>query len=559
MSYDNKDSRVEMTPEAAQEKKKQAEALCRKQDVLEAERKVTENTWQECLQYIIPRKGDVISTRPAGDKRGNELFDSTAIHSNELLAAALHGMLTNPAQKFLELFMGDPDLDGDEDIRKWCQLTSDKMFNILNNSNFQTEIHEIYLDLGAIGTSALFVGSHDKNVVHFSARAMKEMYIDEDNLGRIDTAHRKFQWKLRQIVQEFGEKSLTSELLRKYKDGVEEPFNILHAVYPMMDEKKHDHPKKHTYASCYLLQDQQHYLSEDGFRLFPYAIPRWTKTSGEKYGRGPGQSMLPDIKMVNVMMETTLQGGQLTAAPPFAVTDDAVIGRVRLTPFGMTVVKKNSGDEPIRSLITNARVDFGYQAVEDIRGRIRAGFYIDQFQMSDGPQKTAQEVMQRTEENLRLMGPVLGRQHFEFLDPVTMILFDHMDRAGLVPQMPPKLVEALKKGKAIQVRYSSLIARAQRMAEGQNLTRALSIAGPVIQAIPETLDLIDGDKALKYIFNIYGVPAEMERPAREISDRRKSRAAANEKAAQQAEEQHKADIASKVMPGAAQLAQAEAQ
>lgn len=530
--------------------KREANEVIKIHDGLKSARQVTEDHWQECMTYIVPRKGDITSSRQAGQKVGQELFDSTAINANELLAAALHGMLTNPAIRFFELVFGDPALDRDEEVKKWLEEVSDRMFVLMNNSNFQTEIHEIYIDLGSIGTACLFIGEHPNTVVHFGARAMKEIYIRENNLGLIDQVNREFKWKARQIVQEFGEDKVHPFVRKKYQEGREDDFTIVHETKPISDELKKDNPKKHAFSSKYVLKEEAIVLSRDGFREFPYAVPRFSKTSGEQYGRGPGMSALPDIKMVNKMMETTLQGAQITVSPPFEVEDDSVIGKLRLTPGGLVV--RRPGSNPMKALVTNANIDFGYQAVEDVRKRIRSAFYVDQLQLNEGPQMTAAEVFQRTEEKLRLMGPVLGRQHFEFLRPVVERVFAIMVRRGLVPQPPAKI-----QGKKFDVRYSSLVARAQRMSEGQNLTRALSVAGPIINAIPEALDLLKGDEAVKHVFDTYGVPHRLFRDEREVQKIRDGRDKANQELVEQQKQAHAAEMASKVAPGAAQLMQAQ--
>lgn len=541
-----------MSANISQEERKEAEQFLKRHEKLKSDRTNFESVWQECMDYITPRKGDVLSTNVPGEKRGHDLFDSTAILSNQLLAAALHGMLTNPAVRFFELILNDPNNSGSEEVKEWLQDVAEKMFMVLNNSNFQTEIHEIYIDLGSIGTACLFIGDHAKSLVHFAARPIKEIFVDEDNLGRIDTVNREFKWKLRQIVQEFGESNLNEWIVKKYKEGCEDEFTIVHSTCPM-DEYDGDkgYKQKWPTKSVYTLKDEPMILNRSGFYEFPYAVPRWTKTSGEKYGRGPGMDTLPDTKMVNKMMETTLKGAQITVAPPFMVTDDGVIGRVRLTPHGLTVVRQMN-EAPIRPLMTDARIDFGYQAVEDVRKRIRSGFYVDQLQLNEGPQMTAAEVMQRTEEKLRLMGPVLGRQHFEFLRPVIERVYKMMERKGMISP-PPKVIAE----KGFDVRYSSLVARAQRMSEGQNLTRAISVAAPIINAKPETLDNLNGDEALKHVFDVYGVPQKLMNKAKDVKEIRDARAKANAQIAQQQQELHQAELAQKVAPGAAQLQQAQ--
>jgi hypothetical protein len=518
---------------------------------------IWESTWQEIQDYIMPRKGDVVSQNVGGERRGEQLFDTTAIMANQLLAGALHGILTNASTKFFDLVMIPPDEAMNEipSVQDWLQDTSDRMFKVLNNSNFQTEIHETYIDVGGLGTACLFMGEHPDRIVHFSARPIKEIYIDENNEGLVDCVDRKFDWTARQLIQEFGAKNLPPEVLRKYNAGESQTFVVLHCTYPMGEDEYKAKGSYAKYKSAYVLMEPATILKESFFPEFPYAVPRWTKTSGETYGRGPGMDMLPDIKMVNKMMETLLQGAQKTVNPPLMVNDDGVIGKVRLTPGGLTVVRpfSTAGEAPIKPLITDARVDLGEQLVESVRTRIRSGFYVDQFQMPQIDRQTATEVSQRSEEQMRLMGPVLGRQHFELLSPLIARLFGIMSRRNLLKDAPDQV-----KGKKFGVRYSSLLARAQRVKEAELLQRAITTAAPLVNARPACLDNLDEDAAFLYTMDLYGVPRKIMRKDQEIKKLRDARQAAQEKAAQEAEQAHQADVASKMGPAAAQVMQAQA-
>ena len=286
---------------------------------------------------------------------------------------------------------------------------------------------------------------------------------------------------------------------------------------------------------------------------FPFAVPRWSKTAGELYGRGPGMEMLPDIKMVNEMMKTTIQGAQMTVNPAMMISDDGVLGKVRLTPKGLTIVRAGAKD-PIKPLITDAKIDFGIAMVNDVRARIREGFFVDQLQLSSGPQMTATEVNTRTEERLRLMGPVLGRQNFELLRPIIERVFGIMQRKKMFKEAPESIRE-----KKFDVRYSSLVAKAQRMSEGQNLLRAVGAIAPIIEIDPKVVDNLDGDAYYRYVMDIYGVPQRLLRKEDEIEKLRKERAAAEAKARAQQEMAAQADAAGKVLPGAAQMTTAQKQ
>ena len=539
------DASNEKTPQnQSEEDLKEATRIAKRWDQLETASVNWKTHWQECYENIVPRKEDVVSSRMPGDRRNSDLYDTTAVLANEMLASALHGMLTNPETRFFELTFGDPALDEDQSVKDWCQDSGDRMFRVLNNTNFQTEIYEIYVDIGAIGTACLYMGEHDENTIHFSARAMKECRIDENNLGLIDVVYRCFKWRAHQIIEEFGEDKVPSFILKANEKNSQDQFEVIHSVEPMDKESKAESKeigKSHAFKSTYVMKETKFLLKRDGFREFPYAVPRWSKTSGEIYGRGPGMAMLPDIMMVNAMMLTVIQGAQKTVDPPLMVQDDGVIGVVRLTPGGLTIVRP--GSDQIRPLITDARIDFGQQMVEDVRKRIRAGFYVDQLQLRDGPQKTAEEVRQLAEESLRLMGPVLGRQHFELLKPLITRLFGIMYRKNLLPQAPAKI-----QGKSFDVRYSSLIARAQRVMEAQNISRAMGIMEPLAQLKPEVLDVLDTDQLSREVWSIFGNKHKLLLSQRDLDKKRQAQAQAMAQAKQQQDQMHQAEVVNKSAP-----------
>ena len=66
-------------------------------------RSTWESHWQEVSDYMLPRKAEITKERARGDKRHTQIFDATAIHALELLAASLHGMLTSSANKWFSL------------------------------------------------------------------------------------------------------------------------------------------------------------------------------------------------------------------------------------------------------------------------------------------------------------------------------------------------------------------------------------------------------------------------------------------------------------------------
>jgi hypothetical protein len=215
--------------------------LFKRFDKLKSQRQNWEAHWQEVADYMMPRKADVTKTRSKGDKRTELIFDSSPLQALELLAASLHGMLTNPSTPWFTLRFKEEDMDGEDEAKEWLESATDVMYAAFNRSNFQQEIFELYHDLITFGTAAMFIDEDEEDLLKFSTRHINEMYIAENDKGKIDTIFRKFKLSARSAYQKFGDKASANILMKNQKDPYEE-VEILHVVYPRSDfnPKKQD-------------------------------------------------------------------------------------------------------------------------------------------------------------------------------------------------------------------------------------------------------------------------------------------------------------------------------
>ena len=134
---------------------------------------------------------------------------------------------------------------------------------------------------------------------------------------------------------------------------------------------------------------------------------------------------------------------------------------------------------------------------------------------------TATEVMQRREEQLRTLGPMLGRQNHEFLKPLVERVFGIMSRKKLFAPAP-----AIIQDSDLEVRYTSQIARVQETGDADNLTRVLGIIGPLAQANPTMLDNFDNDFIVRELVNKFGLPAGYLKSERVVAAKRTAEAEA---------------------------------
>jgi hypothetical protein len=473
--------------------------LNKRLSALKGDRSTWENYWEDLAKYNLPRKDNVYGSRIDGDQMNTFLYDSTSVHANELLASALHGMLTNPMTTFFAVSSGDLTIDRVEKVAKWLDDVTEITHSYLDSSNFQTEIHEVYLDLGGFGTGAMLIEDDDDDVFRFEAMPIYHIYIAESKRGLVDTVFKTMERTIRELADEFGQEWMTEDLVAILMDKPDTKYEYCHAVFPRgeawIDPKtkrmSKKHPKRLPVASFHFLSGKQVMIKEGGFHEFPYVVPRWSKNSGEKYGRGPAMKALPDTKSLNSMMDTALRAGKISLAPPLQVVDQGVMRKVKMKPGAVNFVRPGAEIKPI---ITGS--DFRHAADEmiEMRTRIKQAFFIDQLQMeSGGPAMTATEVMQRTEEKLRLMGPVLGRQQFELLRPTIERVVSILARKGLLPEPPAEIAEL----GTMKIKYSSMIAKAQKASELDNFNRFYSLVAALAEFNPEVMDILDADDIVR--------------------------------------------------------------
>ena len=514
-----------------------------------------EDHWQEILDYVMPRKADIVTKRISGDKRTEVLFDSTAITANNLLAASLQGTLTSPSRQWFYLKIRNEEVNEDREVQLYLEDSAKRMYDVFNQTNFNTEVHELYLDLCSIGTGCLFVEEgnkgFDEDLIHFQTLHISEFYIHENVSGYIDRLYRKYKLTARQAVQEFGEDNVGPKILECASMKPDKKFNFIHAVEPREDYERvfGESDTKLPFHSCHVCEEEKMVVRTGGYNEFPYLVPRWSKATGEIYGRSPSYNALPDIKTLNKAVEIGLKAWSKAIDPPLLVQDDGVIGRVRMTPGGITVIRNDAAVKPFQSG-ANMQVTTFKEA--ELKTAIRQAYYSDQLQLQQGPQMTATEVQVRYELMQRLLGPTLGRFQSEFLNPLIERVFGIMFRAEAFVQEPNLL-----QGQSIDIEYVGPLARSQRMEEAVAVERLYQLAMQLAQADPSIMDILNHDEAIRARAELLGVPKSVLRGRAEVDELRQARMQQQAMQQEMMMQQQQAEIGAKQAASLESLAKPE--
>lgn len=480
-----------------------ADQITEKAVALKADRANFEKLWQDVSELVLPRKSDFSVLRTPGSSRTRRQFETTAVQAAELLASGIHGLMTNPAGRWFSLSF-DAGKGDSPAVAEWISETEKIMCREIAEpaAAFATNIHEVYLDLAVLGTAGLYVGwNENTDSLLFQSRFLGELFLEEDSAGRVSTVYRVFRWPLEKIVQTWGKAALpeNAAALSETANGGRTEFEIVHALMPNPLFTKGSVFQK-AVRSVYVLKETGTVLFSGGFDEMPLSVARWSKATGEVYGRSPAIAALPDIKMLQEMMRETLISAQLANRPPLLVRDDDQFSPAATVPGGII---RYSGEAP-KPFLSGADSAVGVEMMNEIRARLRAAFYNDVLLTEPAGRMTATEVVRRNEEKMILLGPVFGRIQTELLDPVIKRVFGLLLRHNKLPPLPAEL-----SGATPDVSYLSPLSAAQNKVEARGIAETLDASEGFLKLDPSAAAVFDVPKLVRKIASIYGVSGEV--------------------------------------------------
>lgn len=492
---------------------------------LKQSRGVWESHWEEIAERVLPRSAEFTGKREQGDKRTHKLYDATAVLALERFAAAVESLLSPRGATWHTVRSTNPELNRDDDVKMWFDQVNTALFHhrYSPKANFASQMHEGYMSLGAFGTAGLFVDQAPVKGIMYRAVHLADIYILENQHGIIDTIFRKFEVRARNVVNMFDESRISTDVKKLAREKPETLVPILHVVQPRTDRDPALRTRTNMpWMSAYFEYDTKEMIDEGGFTTNPYIVSRYNTGPRETYGRSPAMVILPEIKMINEMSKTVIRAGQKVVDPPLLVADEGVIFPINTNPGKTTFARMDGRNQaPIQPLFTGARVDIGFEMMEQRRRVINDAFLVTLFQiLVETPTMTATEVLQRAQEKGALLAPTIGRQQTELLGPLIEREFDILDSQGLIPPMPDLLLEA---GDEYEIEYVSPLTRAMKAEEGVGILRTLEMVQPIAAVDPGVMDNFDTDQIALILAETNGAPRAIMRSQDKVAEIRGGR------------------------------------
>lgn len=492
-------------------------------------------------KYLLPKRGIFQETKPRRRRINTTvILDDAGGEALKVLSSAFQGGYTPPSMPWFKYEWADKALKNHPILSLWLEDCGQRMYAELAVSGFYQAIHTFYTEVLGFGMNHLYVGEDSEDAAfRFENLTFGEYCISTNSKGITNRLYRIIWLSDSQFIDFFGKKTPQRIKDKVDRDGFgQDYYSVLECVVPEMFMNK---PFKQEYyfiegyggtafgnssgGSSLLLDEDP--LMIRGFYEFPYPGARMDVVPGSDYGEGLGEKAVPAIKRLQEMVKAMGIAAHKGIDPP--VNIPAIMrGRTNLNPGG-----DNYYTDPKEVITSTYQVNFDYKGVALIIDGIHQ--YLKQLFLNDvfltasrdpnaSPLKAA-EVYAKDAEKLLRLGPAIERIGFECIQAVHARCFNIMLRKGKFQPLPPEIAELAG---AYNIRLTSVLAQAQKAIAARPIEGVVNFIGGLANLVPETVDLLDSDEAVRQYSEVSGAPIAIIARADKVAQKRDQRAKAQQ-------------------------------
>jgi len=534
------------------------------------------NIWELCGEYVHTRKQHFLTTPVPGEFLTEQLYSTIAPQANSAMSSALLGQLWPNGARSVRLSRPKHIKDTTENkvyYKKITTLFTD--FLDQPEANLVPALSEYLFDQGAFGIA----GIHRKRTkefmqpLQFFPVTVKNLLVEENKAGRIETVFIDDMYTVRQLIETFGINNVSKDNRDKYQKGMfNDKIRVLQVVEPrMVDNPKFQFGNKNfPISSIHFEWDTSKILRESGFLQHPLVVARFTKAIRETYGRSPAMFALPAILRLNLIMEILMKNSEKVGSPPLYLLDNGALGPtiVDTSADALNVFQTSGLGEKAPIGIINDVGDLRplLELAEVLKNEITQAFLIDKLlDFNNETRMTLGEAQIRDRIRGDANSALYKRQYNELFTPLLTGAFNdllgmgHMGvvrgsaqeaeiiERGLEPlYLPADVQNALEKELPIyEIDYISPAARVMKTEQMQGLTSFLDISIGVASALPEALDNVDIDSIIKDLAELTNIGEDKLNALDMVTKIRDSRAQAQQQQQQVEQAQVAADVGMK--------------
>ena len=453
--------------------------------------------FEEAYEYCLPNRESFYDESP-GQRRTDKIFDETAVVGVQEFASRLQAGITPTFARWADFQAGS---EIPKEQKPQINLDLDKIteyvFELLQTSNFNQEIHEAFMDL-AIGTGVLLVEEGDAiNPIKFTSIPLTKVCLMNGPDGKIDTVYRTRYCKPEEILILYPKATLPENFdpLKQKKQ-----IKIIEAVY------KIHKPNVEEFKLCVFMEDPKHVLFEEEYKCEgsnPYLVFRWNKASGEVYGRGPVFNAMSAIKTCNLTIELILQNAQMSVSGVYTYEDDGVINPDNISLVPGSLIPVAPGSQGLKPIQSASNFDVAQLVLNDMRANIKKALYMEALGKPEGTPMTATEVSERMADLSRQIGSSFGRLQSELINPLLRRIIRILSKQGRIEI--PKV-----NGREVKIAPRSPLAQAQHLQDVADVSRFNEIIAGTFG--PQMINVIvNQNETAKYLAEKMNLPEKLIR------------------------------------------------
>ena len=475
--------------------------LLQKYERAKQSRSLFEPLFDECYEYALPMRQSFYS-ESAGQRRDDRIFDETAVVGTQEFASRLQSGLVPNFARWADFVAGsEVPKEQIDQVNNQLDEVTEYVFEVMQNSNFGQEIHESFMDL-AVGTGVILAEEGDAiNPVRFNAIPLPSVVLDTGPDDNIDHVFRERELKVSEILVAYPKAVLPERLVRQSQSNPDAKVKLVEAVcrnYDKPNEEAHDYYVVDVEDKAVIF-----YQQFKGVGSNPFVCFRWSKASGEVYGRGPLVNALSAIKTTNLTIELILENAQMAISGIYQMDDDGVVNTDTINLVPGTIIPKAMGSAGLQPIKAAGDFNVANLVLGDMRSNIKRALYND---MLGDPNKTpasATEVAERMADLSRRIGSAFGRLQAEMVQPILQRVVYILKKQGRI-ELPTI------NGREVKVKSVSPLAQAQANQDISSVSRYLQLVGQTFG--PEILNvLIRSDDVAVYLAKKFGVPDSLVR------------------------------------------------
>ncbi|MDD2654650.1 MAG: portal protein [Candidatus Omnitrophica bacterium] len=499
--------------------------------------------WTPVIELLFPQMGSMLSGAEldAAEKRGANAYDGTPEWAADVLVAGMHNGLTPDNSKWFNWHLRPKELNDIPEVKKIREKRADITREYLQSSNYHEQTKQCYRQLAGLGTGIKWREKDPDKMFRFEVLKLSECALIENRRGMIDCLFRECKWTARNAYKAWGDKcsdAIKTAVKSESGSSIDQEYPFVMAVVPREDfglarDVTLKDNQNMKYACLWIDQtapDGQKVMEESGFNIFPASVPRWEKIPGDRspYGRGPGIKALQDMGMLNELAKSNAMAAELMLFPSLAVPASGFDKTLKLTPRGQnryTGADSNNGIYPINQV---GSLPYSIDIQKAMREAVMDRFYVKAFLMlSDyegSADRTQLEIMERKQEKLQILGPMLGTQKIEHLDADLDWCYEVLEQAGEFPDWPDEVYMFAEEN--ITIEYVSPLFSALQLGEANAAIEVYQTAALISQARggdPSVFDNLNDDRTLLLIAERKGAPMSILSSTAERTANRQAR------------------------------------